>query len=129
MPSVVVALLVFAPALAAGVGVTYLSGIALHLEERVAVGVPLGALLVGLWGWGVSMLIGFSLNSLALALFAAMACSLPGWARGATSLQDDLRDVARRVRLPWRDRESLRPLLGLLAVAWPLTCASCRSRG
>jgi hypothetical protein len=121
MPSVIVALLVFAPCLAAGIGVTYLSGIALRAEERIAVGVPLGALLVGLWGWGVSVVIGFGLNSLALALFAAMACSLPGWARGAASLHDDLRDLARRVRLPWRDSESLRPLIGLLAVAWPLT--------
>lgn len=121
MPSVIVALVVFAPCVAAGTGVTYLCGISLGFEERVAVGVPLGALMVGLWGWGLSVLIGFNLTSLALALFAAVACSLPGWSRAASSLRDDMRDLIRRIRLPWRDGESLRPLLALLALAWPLT--------
>lgn len=121
MPSVLVALVVLAPALAAGIGTTYLCGIPLRFEERAAVGAPLGALLVGLWGWGASVLIGFGLPSLALALFASVMGSLPGWARAAPSLGDDLRDVHRRVGLPWRDGQSLRPLIGLLVVTWPLT--------
>lgn len=121
MPTVIVALVVFVPCLAAGIGVTYLSGMRLGFEERAAVGVPLGALLVGLWGWGLSVFIGFDLTSLALALCAAVVSSLPGWRRAAASLREDIGDVARRVRLPWRDHESLRPLIGLLALAWPLT--------
>ena len=121
MPSVVIALLVFAPCLATGIGLTYLSGIELGFEERVAVGVPLGALVVGLWGWALAVVIGFDLTSLSIALLASVACSLPGWRTGAPVLGTDARDVIRRARLPWRQAESLRPLLGLLAVAWPLT--------
>lgn len=121
MPAVAVALLVFAPCLATGIGLTHLAGIPLRFEERVAVAAPLGALVVGLWGWVFAVVLGFDLTSLSSALLASVACSLPGWRRGAPLLGPEARDSWRRVRLPWRDGESLRPLVALVAVAWPLT--------
>lgn len=123
MPSVILALLVFAPAVLAGFGLTYLSGMALRPEERLAVAAPLGGLVVALCGWGLGVALGFDLTSLSLALLAAVACSLPGWRRsgGGPGIAADGRDLWRRVRLPIRSSESLLPLVLLLAVAWPLT--------
>jgi hypothetical protein len=120
MPNVVVALLVLVPTLVAGTGLTGLAGLPLRLEERVAIGVPLGALVVGLLGWVLGIPFGVTIGSVTGALLLAVACSLPGWWRLA-DLRGDAADVVRRVRLPWRQSESLRPLVAILAVAWPVT--------
>jgi hypothetical protein len=104
-----------------GLGVAYLTRLELRLEERLAVAAPLGALALGLAGWALAVPLGFDLTTLGLAVALATACSLPAWRRGAATLREDARAMAARVRLPWRDPDSLRPLLALLAVAWPLT--------
>jgi hypothetical protein len=104
-----------------GVGLSYLAGVALRFEERLAVGGLVGALLLGLAGWGMALLLGFGIGSLALAVGTANLVALPGWRRGATLVGNEAADLMRRVRRPWRDPESVRPLLALLAVAWPLT--------
>ena len=123
MPNVLVALLVLVPAFVTGLGLTWLSGLRLGPEERLAVAAPLGALVLGLWGWVLSWLAGFHLSSLSFALLAAVGTSLPGWRRagGAVGLRAEAADLWRRVRLPVRDPASLVPLVLLLAVAWPLT--------
>ena len=123
MPNVLVALLVLVPAFATGLGLTWLSGLRLGPEERLAVAAPLGALVLGLWGWVLGWLFGFHLTSLSLALLAAVGTSLPGWRRagGAPGLRAEAADLWRRVRLPVRDPASLVPLVVLLAVAWPIT--------
>lgn len=106
---------------AAGFGITGLTRLPIRFEERVAVAGPLGALAVGLGGWGWSVAIGFDRTSLGLAVVTATLVSLPGWTRIAPGLGDEARGAWRRVRLPWRDGESLRPLVLLLVVAWPVT--------
>ena len=105
----------------AGFGVTGWSRLPLRFEERLAVAGPLGALAVGLAGWGWSVLVGFGLGSVGLAVATATVVSLPGWTALAPTLGADAADAWRRVRLPFRDPESLKPLVALLAVAWPLT--------
>ncbi len=122
MPNVLVALLVLVPAFATGLGLTWLSGLRLGPEERLAVAAPLGALVLGLWGWVLGWLVGFHLTSLSLALLASVGCSLPGWRRagGGPALRAEAAEVWRRVSLPVRDPASLVPLALLLAVAWPL---------
>jgi hypothetical protein len=113
--------LVLGDCVVVGLGLAYLTRVELRLEERLAVAAPLGALALGLAGWALAVPLGFDLTTLGLAVAVANACSLPGWRRGAPSLRADARAMAARVRLPWRDPDSLRPLLALLAVAWPLT--------
>jgi hypothetical protein len=115
------ALLLFGDCVLVGLGLSYLAGVALRFEERLAVAGLLGALLLGLAGWALAVPLGFDLTSLTLAVVVANLCSLPGWRRGAPRLADEARAMVGRVRLPWRDGNSLRPLLALLAVAWPLT--------
>lgn len=115
------ALLLFGDCVLVGVGLSYLAGVPLRFEERLAVASPLGALVLGLAGWGLAVPFGFDLATLTLAVAAAGVCSLPGWRRGAPEIAAEARDMARRVRLRWREPESLRPLLALLAVAWPVT--------
>jgi hypothetical protein len=103
-----------------GLGLAYLPRLPLRLEERLAVAGPLGALALSLAGWALAVPLGFDLTTLGLAVALANACSLPGWRRGAATLREDARAMAARVQLAWRNPDSLRPLLALLAVAWPL---------
>jgi hypothetical protein len=119
--SLVLVAVLLADCVAVGTGLTFLAGLPLRGEERLAVAGPVGALVLGLAGWVAAVALGFGLTALAVAVVVANLVSLPGWRRGAPLLHGEAADVARRVRLPWRDPESLRPLLGLLAVAWPLT--------
>jgi hypothetical protein len=118
---VLLALVFFAACIVIGLGLSYLAGVALGFEERLAVAGLLGALLVGLTGWALATVLGFGLTTLGWAVAAASLGALPGWHRGAPRLAAEARDMVHRIRLPWRDPDSLRPLLLLLAVAWPLT--------
>lgn len=108
-------------ATAAGFGTTGSTRLPLRFEERLAVAAPLGVLLVGLWCWALSLAMGFGRASVGLAAVAAVAASLHGWTVLGPTLAADAADAADRVRAPWRDPRSLRPLLLLLAVAWPLS--------
>ena len=120
MPNVVVALLVLVPTFLIGVGLTGLAGLPMRLEERLALGAPLGALVVGLSGWVLAMPFGLTLGSVTGSLLIGVACSLPGWIR-LSDLGAERADMARRAGLPWQDHESLKPLMAMLALAWPVT--------
>ncbi|MCB0964948.1 MAG: hypothetical protein KDA98_16855 [Acidimicrobiales bacterium] len=106
---------------AVGFGLTGWTGLSLRFEERAAVSGPVGVLVVGLATWVLAIALGFDLRSSALGLVAATALSLPGWWRLGPTLPADAVDGWRRVRLGWREPDSLRPLVLLLAVAWPVT--------
>jgi hypothetical protein len=114
-------LLLFGDCVLVGLGLSYLAGVDLRFEERLAVASPLGALVFGLCGWVLAIPLGFDITTLALTVVVASACSVPGWRRGAAAVAPEARDMVRRARLGWRDPESLRPLAALLVVAWPLT--------
>ena len=123
MPNVILSLLVLGPALATGFAFTFLLGLKLAPEERLALSPPLGALAVGLWGWVLGLVFGFGFATLVGALVAAVLTSLAGWRRidDPAALRSEFKDMRRRLRLSPRDPQSLLPLAALLAVAWPLT--------
>jgi hypothetical protein len=110
--------LVLAGSVAAGVGLTYLSGLALTLEERLAYGAVVGAVVVTMADFLLALAFGLGLGTVLAGLVVALAASAPGWwlARGRLGAEvDDLVDRWRR-REPW-------PLWALLAVCWPFTLA------
>ncbi|HXM53750.1 MAG TPA: hypothetical protein VOB72_00040 [Candidatus Dormibacteraeota bacterium] len=102
----------------AGAGLTYLSGLALTLEERLAYGTVIGAVVVTMADLLLALAFGLGLATALAGLAVALAASAPGWwlARGRlTAESDDL--IARWTRRqPW-------PLWALLAVCWPFTLA------
>ncbi len=114
-------LVVLVACTAVGFGLASGPRLGLGPEERLAASGPLGALVVSLACWAWSVGLGFSLTTVGLGLATATLASLPGWSRAAPTVVADGRALWRRARLPWRDPESLVPLVALLAVAWPLT--------
>ena len=86
-----------AAGVAAGFGITYLSGIALNLEERVAFGAVLGAMAVAAASFLFSMV---ARDVTVVTVLAGLACSLAIGAVAAFThreqLRSDLRDVWRR---------------------------------
>lgn len=112
------AVLPLAAAAVGGFGLTYLAGLPLDLEERLAFGLVIGGMAVALLVWLLAMLFGFSLATVTAA--AALAAA----AGGAT--------VARRRNLVAADLASARarwlsapaspghpwPLLAVVAVGW-----------
>jgi len=100
----------------AGAGLTLLSGLRLTIEERLAYGAVVGAFVVALAQFLLSLLFGLTvwtaLSGLALALIGGGA----GWYRGRELLAAEFKDARER----WR-RLEVWPLLLLLAVCWPYT--------
>lgn len=93
---------------AAGLGLTWLVGLPLTIEERVAFGSVAGAMAATGLGFVVALLFGFGAGSVAAGVVLALAASAPGWLVAS-------RDAERwRTGKPW-------PLLLLLLVAWPFT--------
>jgi hypothetical protein len=101
---------------AAGAGLTYLCGLPLTLEERLAYGTVLGAVAVSLADFLLALAFGMGLATVLAGLGVALAAGAAGWWRGAPQVGTDLADLATR----WRRREPW-PLWALLAVAWPFT--------
>lgn len=115
------ALLLLAAAAVAGAGLTYLSGLPLDLEERLAFGLVVGGMVVSLVLWGLATLFGMGLAVAAAAGVISLAGGIAAasWRRGviaadlARARERWLADP-RRAGHPW-------PLLLVLAVAWPFS--------
>jgi hypothetical protein len=101
---------------AAGAGLTYLSGLPLRAEERVAFGAVIGAVVVASLVLLLALAAGLTLRTVLAGLALALAASLPGWWRGRRRLGTELAEAALR----WRRLEPW-PLWCLLALAWPYT--------
>jgi hypothetical protein len=108
------ALLLLAACLFAGAGLTYLSGLPLLLEERLAFGAVLGAMAACAAGFLLALLFGFGLSTVLGGLAVALAASLPGWSRGLRTLRADAADALDRV-------PAQLPLWILLGVSWTYT--------
>jgi hypothetical protein len=110
--------LVLAGSVVAGVGLTYLSGLALTLEERLAYGTVVGAVVLTMADFLLALAFGLGLGTVLAGLVVALGASAPGWwlARGRLGSEAD--DLVGR----WRRREPW-PLWALLAVCWPFTLA------
>jgi hypothetical protein len=101
---------------AAGAGLTYLSGLPLTLEERLAYGTVVGGVVVTMAVFLLASLFGFGLGVVLGALGLALAASGPGWwlARDRLAAEADDLLVRWSRRQPW-------PLWALLAICWPFT--------
>ena len=106
---VVVAVLVGAPAILlvgcviAGFGLTYLSGIALNLEERIAFGTVFGAMAVSLATFALSMIVrDVTLGTVIAGLAAAVAAGLGAAIAHRDIVGHDLSDAVARWAAPVR---------------------------
>jgi len=120
-PLVVVALtggaaLTLVGCVAAGAGLTYLSGLPLTIEERVAYGTVVGAVVVSMADFLLALAVGMGLASVLGGLAVALVVSVPGWWLARRRLVAELDDVVAR----WLRREPW-PLWALLAICWPFT--------
>ncbi|MDQ6774167.1 MAG: hypothetical protein M3024_14500 [Candidatus Dormibacteraeota bacterium] len=108
--------LLLAACVAAGYGLTHLSGLELSLEERIAFGVVIGALAVSVATLLVGLAVGLTALSVGFAAVTALAASAPGWARARRALGAELADARER----WWRHEPW-PLWLLLLITWPYT--------
>ncbi|MDQ6636250.1 MAG: hypothetical protein M3Y62_00495 [Candidatus Dormibacteraeota bacterium] len=111
--AVIVALLAM---VVAGAGLTFLSGLRLSLEERMAYGAVVGALVVALAQCLLSLVGGLTLGTALGGLGLALAAGGAGWYRGRRLLSSEWVDARER----WGRLEAW-PLLLLLLVCWPYT--------
>jgi hypothetical protein len=101
-----------------GVGLTYLSGLPLTLEERLAYGTVVGAVAVTMADFLLAWAVGLGLVSVLAGLALALAASAPGWWLARERLGTEADDLVAR----WRRREPW-PLWVLLAICWAFTLA------
>jgi len=101
-----------------GTGLTYLSGLSLTLEERLAYGTVVGAVVVTAVDFLLAAAIGLGLASVLIGLVLALAASAPGWWLARARLGAEADDLIAR----WRRREPW-PLWALLAICWTFTLA------
>lgn len=109
---------------AVGVGLSYLSGAALRIEERVGVGAIIGTIAVTLCGYLVAQTTGFGRTSTIVGAGIATLAAGAAWRwrpADGTTWRADVRDLVARARLPWRDRASARPFLVVTAASWVVT--------
>jgi hypothetical protein len=102
--------------LAAGTGSTYLCGIRLRLEERVAYGAVIGPMVFSAVTFLLALALGLRLATVVLGLVPALAVGAWGWWRAGRQVLPDVIEAASR----WRRGEPW-PLWILLLVCWPFT--------
>ncbi len=114
--------LLLADCVLVGIGFTYLTGLKLRIEERVAYGAVVGFMAVTLVGyaagWAVGGLSGRVVTGAAL---VATAISAAGWRTGLGQVGAECRDFRRRLMRPISSPDNPAPLLILTAPAWALT--------
>ena len=101
-----------------GWGLTYLSGLPLTLEERLAYGTVIGGVAVAMIVFLLAMILGLSLATVLAGLALALAVSVCGWRPGRDLLSAELGDALER----WRRLEPW-PLWAILALWWPFILA------
>ncbi|HKF75564.1 MAG TPA: hypothetical protein VKF59_05435 [Candidatus Dormibacteraeota bacterium] len=99
-----------------GAGLTYLSGLPLTVEERLAYGTVVGAAVLATLDFLLALVAGLGLDTVLAGAAGALAISAPGWRHGARRVGAELNDALER----WRRREPW-PLWALLAICWPFT--------
>ncbi|WP_419849800.1 hypothetical protein [Candidatus Poriferisocius sp.] len=114
--------LLLADCVLVGIGLTYLTGLKLRIEERVAYGAVIGFMAVTLVGYAAGWAAG-RLNGgvVAGAALVATAISAAGWRAGIGQIGAECRDFGRRLMRPISRPDNPAPLLILTAPAWVLT--------
>jgi hypothetical protein len=100
----------------AGAGLTYLSGLPLRIEERLAYGTVIGAAVTSTIDFLLALAVGLGRGTVLAGLGVTVAVAGVGWWHGRRLLGEELADAAGR----WRRGEPW-PLWLLLLVAWPFT--------
>ncbi|HLH68305.1 MAG TPA: hypothetical protein VKY90_04575 [Candidatus Dormibacteraeota bacterium] len=100
----------------AGAGLTYLSGLPLRIEERLAYGTVIGAAVMSTIDLLLALAAGLEAATVLAGLGLAVALSGAGWWHGRRLLGEELADAIGR----WRRGEPW-PLWLLLLIAWPFT--------
>lgn len=112
-----------------GVGISYLSGVELRLEERLGVGAVLGVMAVTLLGFLIAHTIGFGrTSSLAGVVLLGVLGGVGWWHQHAaavttsrSTIGHDARDFVSRLGRGWRCADSARPLAIITVISWVLT--------
>jgi hypothetical protein len=105
--------LLLAVGVGAGTGITYLSGLRLGMDERLAYGTVLGSALVAGSAFFFALILGLTPITVALAAAATLALGGAGWVRGWPMVGRDLQETLEQ----WRRLEPW-PLWALLAGCW-----------
>ena len=114
--------LLLADCVLVGIGLTYLTGLKLRIEERVAYGAVIGFMAVTLVGYAAGWAAGrLSGGVVAGAALVASAISAAGWRTGIGQFGVECRDFRRRLMRPISRPDNPAPLLLLTAPAWALT--------
>ena len=114
--------LLLADCVLVGIGLTYLTGLKLRIEERVAYGAVIGFMAVTLVGYAAGWAAGrLSGGVVAGAALVATAISIAGWRTGIGQIGPECRDFGRRLMRPISRPDNPAPLLILTAPAWALT--------
>lgn len=114
--------LLLADCVLVGIGLTYLTGLKLRIEERVAYGAVVGFMAVTLVGYAAAWAVGgLSGQVVAGAALVATAISATGWQTGIGLIGAECRDFRRRLMRPISRPENPAPLLILTAPAWVIT--------
>jgi hypothetical protein len=100
----------------AGAGLTYLAGLPLTLEERLAYGTVVGGVAVTTADFLLASAFGLDLATVLAGLAVALAASAPGWWLARDRVRPELDEMVAR----WKRREPW-PLWALLAICWPFT--------
>ena len=104
-----------------GFSITYAMGITLRFEERVCFGVVIGSVVISIIGFGVSWLMGVDALMVLVTVALGFAAVAPLIYFNVGKIKEDTSDLRRRLTLPWKDRESPKPLVGLLLVSSVVT--------
>ena len=88
--------LLFAVCIASGYGITFLSGLDLEPEERLAFGSVLGMMAATLAGFGLASAFGISVLTVWSGVAIAIAVSIPGWILARPRLVTEVRRMGER---------------------------------
>lgn len=108
------ALILLAGPLVAGFGITYLSGLQLGIEERLAFGAVIGAVVSTMAAFVLALSLGFGPIASLAGLVIALAAGGAGLVVGRERLLPELRLAREGIAANW-------PLWALLAICWPFT--------
>jgi hypothetical protein len=102
---------------ASGFGITYLSGIALNLEERIAFGVVLGAMAVALASFVAAITVQeVTLVTVSAGLLIAVVVGIAGLVAHRSQLRLDLTEARKRWLAPMRSTAHPWPLVAVVLV-------------
>lgn len=96
---------------------TFLFAVPLRVEERLAYGSVLGVVYVSVVGFALSWAAGMDRGSMVATMVVAVAMLAPVAHTNLEVIGADVASVGPRLRLPWREYRSLRPMVVIVAMS------------